>query len=76
MKEMNLKVKPCPFCGREVKNITSGISPYGVEVLHIKCECGAEVDFKGDGYFYENEIRRRSGKDALEKWNTRAGDEE
>ena len=62
----DLKLKPCPFCGGEVKR-TIGFMGFNF----FKCknrECGATVSFDND---YCNEHT----EEAIKAWNRRADNE-
>ena len=64
MKEIKDKtLKPCPFCGSEVK---IRIAPLMGTVMFVCKNCGADVCFYGGEYQPE----------ANEHWNRRAKDEE
>ena len=67
------KMKPCPFCGQKVDIVEIEMSRKGFERIRVNCECGADIEFKGDEYIDSNMGGIRIGKDALEKWNTREG---
>ena len=44
---MKTELKPCPFCGNEIKK---RIGPYKGTVMFICEKCGADVCFVGAGY--------------------------
>ncbi len=56
-----IELKPCPFCGSEVKKITGAFKGTQMFVCH---KCGADVCFYG---------AEREPK-ATEAWNRRAKD--
>lgn len=57
------ELKPCPFCGGEVKKI---IAPMMGTVMFICDNCGADVCFYG----------AEKGKKATNAWNRRFGEVE
>ena len=56
---MSEKLKPCPFCGGEVKKF---VGPINLTIMFICKKCGADVCF----YDAEHEPK------ATEAWNRRA----
>ena len=74
-------LKPCPFCGREVKQYSvEGITSIGITRLQIECECGVDFDVRCDNVMYYHtkgtELPYLHGRTANEIWNKRAGEEE
>ncbi len=59
---MNNKLRPCPFCGGEVKKV---IAPINWTIMFICPKCGADVCFYGA----EHEPK------ATEAWNRRQQNE-
>lgn len=55
-----IKIKPCPFCGSDKIDVSSGIMA-GITMFHCR-KCGATVSFMG------NETEPNAHK----KWNERA----
>ena len=56
----SIELKPCPFCGGEVKKI---IAPYRGTVMFVCNKCGSDVCFYGA----EHEPK------ATQAWNRRSG---
>lgn len=66
------ELKPCPFCGAEVRDVSFETDELGVSRLMIRCLCGANITIEADDIFYSNADRLRPGLNAVEKWNRRA----
>ena len=76
MRISNRELKPCPFCGNEVKDMDININYYhgSVEQMSVSCiGCGSKITVNasvirhwGDG---------KPVEDAIDVWNKRAGDE-
>lgn len=70
-----VRLKPCPFCGREV-TIDSLKVFHGIACeMTIRCKCGVEFELCGEppGVFETEHTYKveKLGKDALEIWNER-----
>ena len=63
MKSMTTKLKPCPFCGGEIRKF---IGPLKNTVMFVCDKCGADVCFYGGEYEPK----------ATEKWNKRIYEED
>lgn len=74
---MNEKLKPCPFCGREIElQIKIKHGGCGNAEINIKCKCGLETPCEGfDWIATEIEHSLQSFNDAeqqvIEFWNSR-----
>ena len=71
---MNIKLKPCPFCGSAVSVVQVSLSKYGVEHLHIDCCIG--FDIEADEMLHGFDQLIRPGLSAVEKWNRRVGEKD
>lgn len=69
---MDFKLKPCPFCGKEVEHYTIGYQgPYASE-LEVACEgCNAHICINIPERYYSNNVLYVFGLDAVERWNSR-----
>ena len=68
------ELKPCPFCGDEVKDMDIKCYRDSVEQMSVRCiGCGSIITV------YASEIRHwgdgKPDEDAIDVWNKRAGDE-
>lgn len=72
MNDIRKLLKPCPFCGRALDNVTTKYE-YGVCVnLQASCSCGADVDIRVDvNAYYSDGTPWRFGDSAIDIWNTR-----
>ena len=62
-----MNILPCPFCGSPPELVLNPPSPYGIRVLgcvNDECKVNAHVCVRD---------RDESGKEAVEKWNSRSG---
>ena len=71
------KMKPCPFCGRNVEDgtyIETYIEKLGyyVSELTVTCVCGATITIEAESVVKMDELPFRIQEDAVEKWNRRA----
>ena len=65
-----IDLKPCPFCGREIKLYGLVTSQEGIERLDI--DCCMDIRIESDPVLYADDGRYiRTGLDALQKWNRR-----
>ena len=66
-------LKPCPFCGQEIKAAEIEMTPNGCDNLRVYCVCGATITFEGDEIIPSFGFTEscRCGIDAIEKWNKR-----
>lgn len=73
---VKIELKPCPFCGKEISAYSLDCNQYGVERLVINC-C-MEFDIESDDVMSSSDgsAAVRVGKDAVEKWNRRAGEQD
>lgn len=72
----NDTLKPCPFCGEPISIAEVQFDKFGVG--RLKIECCMDFDIFADGLIYSDGKRGyvRVGRDAVEKWNRRAGGQE
>ena len=71
---MNEKLKPCPFCGAEIKDY-SVTSECGI-IKELSIKCCVKVDIASDPMLTSLDGEKIFiGSDALQKWNRRAEDE-
>lgn len=71
---MQIELKPCPFCGKEIKEY-SVTSECGI-IKELSIECCMKVDIESDPMLTSLDGERvLIGSDALQKWNRRAEDE-
>lgn len=68
-------LKPCPFCGQEIRDVSIETDCLGASKLNILCNCGADITIEADAVFRSNFDRFRPGLDAVSKWNRRDGKE-
>lgn len=69
-----IDLKPCPFCGEEIKRYSIGtVNGY---VNELKISCCMEFDITGDEPIYLDGDPFKFGLDAVEKWNRRAGEQD
>ena len=71
--QINEILRPCPFCGAEVRDVSFEADGLGISRLMIRCFCGADITIEADDVFYSNMDRFRPGLNAVEKWNRRDG---
>lgn len=66
-------MKPCPFCGRKVENVSIDMDGSGILRIDVDCSCGASIHIEADDVISDWEGNRfQFGKNAFEKWNERA----
>ena len=65
-------LKPCPFCGKEVGDVSIECDSLGASILEVRCRCGADVTIEADDVLCSAVARFRPGLNAIEKWNRRA----
>lgn len=64
-------LKPCPFCGKEIKNYCVDYFRSFAEKLEVKCiNCSAEITILASFYRSNGEVIPVEG-DSIVKWNTR-----
>lgn len=66
------KLKPCPFCGREVETAEMEWCPAGATRLKVYCRCGADVETSAESIYYVDGLPTFGGLDAIAKWNNRS----
>ena len=77
IKELALHLKPCPFCGREIKNATVDYARYiGPRSMDVCCSCGIEFSVTAHDPYIVDEIPYQIGLNAFDIWNTRATEDE
>lgn len=64
------KLKPCPFCGRDIKRFVASYIGHTCTQLEIKC-C-VEFSIDTENIFYSDKGTINFSNDAIELWNTRA----
>lgn len=70
-----IDLKPCPFCGRVPTAIEVVYNRYGAN--RLKIDCCMSFDIWSDELIYSDAKGYvRVGRDAVEKWNTRAGEQD
>ena len=69
-----IELKPCPFCGKEIKRYSIGTADG--YVYELKISCCMEFDITGDEPIFADNRPHMIGLDAVEKWNRRAGEKE
>lgn len=69
-----MMLKPCPFCGEEIKRYSIGTA--NGYVYELKISCCMEFDITGDKLLYLDGDPLKLGLDAVEKWNKRAGEQD
>lgn len=69
-----MMLKPCPFCGEEIKRYS--IETANGYVYELKISCCMEFDITGDNLLYLDGNPLKLGLDAVEKWNKRAGEQD
>lgn len=67
-------LKPCPFCGKEIKRYSIGTFN-GYDVYELKISCCMEFDITSDELLFADGDPLKLGLDAVEKWNKRAGEQ-
>lgn len=67
-----IELKPCPFCGEEIKRYSIGTA--NGYVYELKISCCMEFDITGDELLFADGEPFKVGLDAIEKWNRRAGE--
>ena len=66
-------MKPCPFCGKKVEVSSMDFDGTGVLRIDVECSCGASINIESDDVMSDWQGHRyQLGKNAFEKWNTRA----
>lgn len=70
---INLNLKPCPFCGKEVEVYAISYDKY--RCVSLKIACCMEFYIQADELTVYGSNAFREGKDAIEKWNRRASNE-
>ena len=68
-----IELKPCPFCGKEIKRCSIGTA--NGYVYELKISCCMEFDITSDELLFADSEPFKVGLDAIEKWNRRASDE-
>ena len=69
--KINEMLKPCPFCGRDVKVCSLEMAGGGISHITVDCSCGVRFEVTEDNLFYAGGIPYQAGKSAIEKWNER-----
>lgn len=64
------ELKPCPFCGKEIKRYSMEMA--NGYVYELKISCCMEFDITGDELLFADGEPFKVGLNAIEKWNRRA----
>ena len=67
---MSEELKPCPFCGRNVKIENIGDTDSNEKIYMIFCDCGASVTFAGSDEGEEGSYDLNK-KESIAAWNRR-----
>ena len=74
MRISNRELKPCPFCGDEVKEASINHCIGWVEQMSVYCTgCGSQITVRASEVRYWRD--GSPDEDAVDVWNKRAGDE-
>lgn len=66
------QLKPCPFCGEDVKICQIDYEDGFATGLGVRCNCGANIIIRGVKlYAFDEPV----GISAVDRWNRRADDE-
>lgn len=67
-------LKPCPFCGADVTDYEAECTKGFTRRLRVTCtKCLSQVVIFGNCYATDDKVIYKES--AIEKWNTRAGDD-
>ena len=70
-----IRLRPCPFCGKTVEKIKS-VYFQDNERLFLACPCGCRMDGREfNPYSCTSDKRRNLETELLEAWNRRVKDE-
>ena len=70
-----IKLKECPFCGKEIKHYNVGYTGDIATKLEATCNyCCAEIRIEPPIFYTENEDAIVSYDDAIAIWNRRANE--
>lgn len=69
---MDFKLKPCPFCGKEVEHYTIAYQGPKASELEVVCEeCHAHIRIIIPEWYFRNDTLSILDLDAVERWNRR-----
>ena len=71
-----IKLKPCPFCGKEISVYTTTFNKHGVDSLTIYCCMTFEIESDAALMIPHNGKGTIVGINAVQKWNRREGEQE
>ncbi len=66
----DIELKPCPFCGGQVKLVSGQVKLLNENDFYMFCceECGAGITFAKEQDGYAEDCSR---EESIDKWNTR-----
>ena len=68
------KLKPCPFCGKEIEHYNIEFLGPAATRLEVRCDyCGAEISI--EPVYFDIIKNNPASDDAISRWNRRENDD-